>query len=142
MYLPSLRGKTRKKRARTDDPPKPAPAQTSDPHWQHWQRTESLSAGAGFTVSSFWGDKPKSVSPPKSNPQKLTSLPLPGDAHNPLALLAEASATTDHDPFSPLAAARDETDYYAPSERELKDEAPKIMTFINVHECVYVNDPR
>lgn len=77
---------------------------------------------------------------------KLTTLPLPGDAHNPLAVLAEASATTedDEDQNSPGVRAwagqgggsRQDgaRGYYAPLERKLKDEAPHIMTYINVHE--------
>jgi len=77
--------------------------------------------------------------------EKLTSLPLPGDAHNPLAVLAEASATahSDHDVNSPHTTFQDGSrdlkteeagGYYMPMEREMKDEAPHIMSYIKVHE--------
>nr|XP_019043124.1 hypothetical protein I302_08835 [Kwoniella bestiolae CBS 10118]OCF22054.1 hypothetical protein I302_08835 [Kwoniella bestiolae CBS 10118] len=74
---------------------------------------------------------------------KLTSLPLPGDK-NPLAVLAEASATVaaqDGNPaVSPVDSDRqlfreDAEDYYARLDRTLKDEAPHIMTLINVDEA-------
>jgi hypothetical protein len=82
---------------------------------------------------------------------KLTTLPLPGDAHNPLAVLAEASATANPDSggsptdiVSVVGTAgtgrtngpgeKEEGGYYAPLDRTLKDEAPHIMSLINVHE--------
>ncbi|WWC85148.1 uncharacterized protein L201_000005 [Kwoniella dendrophila CBS 6074] len=71
---------------------------------------------------------------------KLTSLPLPGD-RNPLAVLAEASATVSAEDestdASPLVdtALKDRKGYYAPLRRTLKDEAPHIMAFIDVSEA-------
>ena len=70
---------------------------------------------------------------------KLTTLPLPGDAHNPLAVLAEASSTTHtFDAKSPVTKMAgnegEDKGYYAPLERVLKDEAPHIMSRIDVHE--------
>ncbi len=88
----------------------------------------------------------------------LTTLPLPGDAHNPLSVLAEASATADADEASnsPLQAKTGRAasfaaagkgkehhpstgrlhlgGYYTRLDRESKDEAPHIMSYINVHE--------
>jgi hypothetical protein len=73
---------------------------------------------------------------------KLTTLPLPGDVHNPLAVLAEASSTTKtFDPNSPVVGLHEkegeDKGYYAPLERVLKDEAPHIMSRIDVHEYVF-----
>ncbi|WWC61506.1 uncharacterized protein I303_104090 [Kwoniella dejecticola CBS 10117] len=79
---------------------------------------------------------------------KLTSLPLPGD-RNPLAVLAEASATVSASASDESASdsrqsygaypdgpsRRDRDAYYAPLHRTLKDEAPHIMTFISVTEA-------
>ncbi|WRT67273.1 uncharacterized protein IL334_004240 [Kwoniella shivajii] len=79
---------------------------------------------------------------------RLTSLPLPGD-RNPLAMLAEASYTVsitqadDHVSINPSSKRRHdersktqaEDGYYAPISRTLKDEAPHIMTLINVSEA-------
>lgn len=89
----------------------------------------------------------------------LTTLPLPGDMHNPLAVLAQASATAEDiaedngsveekseryprrreappDTASSQTGERDREGggYYAPLDRVLKDEAPHIMSLINVHE--------
>ena len=73
-----------------------------------------------------------------------TTLPLNGDAHNPLSVLVELSeaASALHPHESPSSAFRDpsskrqreEDDYYAPLERTLKEEAPHIMALINTHE--------
>ena len=115
-----------------------------------WQKDRDLSV-SGARISTLWAEPTDhdrhSISPvhlkaPQSSTtvvDKLTTLPLPGD-HNPLAVLAEASANAD-DPLSPTAptpGSRHKDDgsegYYAPLERVLKDEAPHIMTLINVHE--------
>lgn len=74
---------------------------------------------------------------------KLTTLPLPGDGHNPLAVLAEASMGLEQDAASPgikrdAGEERKEESYYAPLERTLKDEAPHIMRFLSFTEFVIV----
>jgi hypothetical protein len=94
--------------------------------------------------------------------EKLTpTLPLPGDAHNPLAVLVELSEVTPPpedaevqdramagdggDPniarAGPLGRhgstsgrAKEEDGYYAPFTMTLRDEAPHIMSLINTHE--------
>jgi hypothetical protein len=72
---------------------------------------------------------------------KLTStLPLPGDSHNPLSVLVELSEVALADLEGSSGSMRGETgkleeeQYYAPLERTLKEEAPHIMSFINTHE--------
>jgi len=73
-----------------------------------------------------------------------TTLPLDGDADNPLSVLVElsvaASSVYPHVTSSSslrrpdFARHREGDDYYAPLERTLKEEAPHIMAFINTHE--------
>lgn len=200
-YLPSLRGKTRKrkekpqdrasaseansankKRRRSPSPPVRRPAvrpggpeqvypHTMDSEMALWKR-DALLNGRGPPISALWGlDRPgkfmiqdlvhpaatpsRTTLPPISpllndrrgpvNPAGLTTLPLPGDAHNPLAVLAEASAgaRTDHDVDRPKnnqadsgpGQSRDALGaYYGRLERNLHDEAPHIMSFISVQE--------
>ena len=89
-------------------------------------------------------------------PDRYTTLPFPGDAHNPLGVLAEASASADNvgtkdvpspSPFQPTGgpgsrpasdngdgADRESHGYYVPLERVLKKDAPHIMSLISVHE--------
>ena len=183
-YLPSLRGKTRKRRDRDDGSkrrredgdssmspdgrPPGGPHQLlpheMDNNMAMWKRDASLSHH-GPQISALWGLDPppknpitlppqppssygSPLRPPpnlhsnaqnRSQPEKLTTLPLPGDSHNPLAVLAEASATAKSDngvnsPEESKTAREPEEAYYAPLERRFKDEAPHIMSFIKVHE--------
>lgn len=89
-------------------------------------------------------------------PDRYTTLPFPGDAHNPLGVLAEASASADNagtkelpspSPFQPTGGPgsrpasedgkgddRESRGYYVPLERVLKRDAPHIMSLISVHE--------
>lgn len=89
-------------------------------------------------------------------PDRYTTLPFPGDAHNPLGVLAEASASADNagtkdvpspSPFQPTGGPgsrpasengdgddRESHGYYVPLERVLKKDAPHIMSLISVHE--------
>ncbi|KAK4687227.1 hypothetical protein P7C73_g2891, partial [Tremellales sp. Uapishka_1] len=130
-----------------------------------WKQESSI-ASTGPTNSALWGQqKGRSRSScgrlgeaiqgsPSTRPAYhpdtdiLTTLPLPGDAHNPLALLAEASATSLFEEDPPLTDdragrsqkgrdhdGRSRGHYYAPLERSLKDEAPHIMSRINVQEA-------
>lgn len=91
-------------------------------------------------------------------PDRYTTLPFPGDAHNPLGVLAEASASADNaggkdvpspSPFQPTGGPgsrpaseagkgddRESRGYYVPLERVLKNDAPHIMALISVHEYV------
>jgi hypothetical protein len=90
-------------------------------------------------------------------PDRYTTLPFPGDAHNPLGVLAEASAsagkTRDDNhahpsPFQPtggpgarIGSEGDDEDlgsrgYYVPLERVLKNDAPHIMSLITISEYV------
>jgi hypothetical protein len=136
------------------EPPPPPPTITN---------TTAAAARAGSFHSSP-GSRPRldSKSTPLemrgSNPNsidKYTTLPLPGDAHNPLAVLAEASATAHSDtgasPHDAMLGGLgsgsggahgpgqtgmegEEAGYYAPVERAQTNEAPHIMSLINVHE--------
>ena len=176
-YLPSLRGKTRKckrkagegedndrtDRAGSEDDRQPR----LDPRLVMWRRDNSFPT-YGPTNAALWGEgaEPARLSHhrpilPHTSPgqpvsgsrgqlhvsEKLTTLPLPGDAHNPLAVLAEASATarSELDVNSPRTAMLDGSkdtkpaeagEYYMPLERVVvkKDEAPHIMGYIKVHE--------
>jgi hypothetical protein len=143
-------------------PPPPATTTTTTT-----TTTAAAAAAAAARAGSFHsspGSRPRldSKSTPlemrSSNPNaidKYTTLPLPGDAHNPLAVLAEASATahsdtgaSPHDAMlgglgsgsggahGPGQAGTDgeEAGYYAPVERAQTNEAPHIMSLINVHE--------
>jgi hypothetical protein len=89
-------------------------------------------------------------------PDKYTTLPFPGDAHNPLGVLAEASASAGRSgsnglpspsPFQPTGGPGskpvsndgDEGEsttrgYYIPLERVLKRDAPHIMSLISITE--------
>jgi hypothetical protein len=119
-----------------------------------WQRDNALASTLARN-STLWADDRRPISPrrpstgnvPAINPSPrigldnltTTTLPLPGDAHNPLAVLAEASSTSN--PFGPISPANgyqgregEDKGYYAPLERVLKDEAPHIMSRIDVHE--------
>lgn len=145
-YLPSLRGKTRKRKADRDK------EQAGDEifgkrnkgeNFDMWQKENALATTVARN-STLWADDRRPPSPlvttsPRMSVDKLTTLPLPGDVHNPLAVLAEASSTTNiYDPKSPVAGLKgkegEEQGYYAPLERVLKDEAPHIMSRIDVHE--------
>jgi hypothetical protein len=108
-----------------------------------WQKENKL-ADTVPRNSTLWADDRRPPSPssnigqsPRMSVDKLTTLPLPGDVHNPLSVLAEASANPV-DPRSPVAGLKgkeaEDKGYYAPLERVLKDEAPHIMSRINVHE--------
>jgi hypothetical protein len=86
-------------------------------------------------------------------PDRYTTLPYPGDAHNPLGVLAEASATAgiadegniSPSPFQPTGGPGDRPDpeegelngYYVPLERVLKKDAPHIMSLISISEWVH-----
>ena len=183
VYLPSLRGKTRKRKPADEDDGAGSDGRPGGPTQMYphkmdsdmamWRRDASLNH-TGPAISALWGMDPppdkviKEVPRPPTfdetpttsglSPmdnyerrrhaqlaEKLTTLPLPGDAHNPLAVLAEASATanSDHDPNSPHSTVPTSKSgkvgdraggYYAPLERTLQDEAPHIMSFIKVHE--------
>lgn len=121
-------------------------------YFDMWQQENALATTVPRN-STLWGEDRRPASPirnvPIPNPSPrmgidnltTTTLPLPGDAHNPLAVLAEASSTSN--PFDPLSPANnygrkegDDKGYYAPLERVLKDEAPHIMSRIDVHEWV------
>jgi len=146
-YLPSLRGKTRKRKAERDKEQagneilnaKRNPGE----NFELWQKENALATTVARN-STLWADARRPLSPaavrsPRMSVDKLTTLPLPGDVHNPLAVLAEASSTTNtYDPKSPVTGLKgkneDDQGYYAPLERVLKDEAPHIMSRIDVHE--------
>jgi hypothetical protein len=94
------------------------------------------------------------VSPPRSSldqdvlPDRYTSTPFLGEGHNPLGVLAEASATagnaaTTPSPFQPTGGPGDKLDedhqrekegYDVPLERVLKMDAPHIMSLISISE--------
>jgi hypothetical protein len=110
-----------------------------------WQKENALATTVARN-STLWAEDRRPPSPsmaistsPRMSVDKLTTLPLPGDVHNPLAVLAEASSTTNaFDPKSPIVGLKgkegEDQGYYAPLERVLKDEAPHIMSRIDVHE--------
>lgn len=119
-------------------------------YFDMWQKENALATTVPRN-STLWGEDRGPVSPKRNAPNidpsprmnidnlTTTTLPLPGDAHNPLAVLAEASSTSNpFDPLSPMNGYRgkegDDKGYYAPLERVLKDEAPHIMSRIDVHE--------
>lgn len=180
-YRPSMRGKTRKRKTRPrqngineeeeDVDRRPTgdrlggdvvrDNEERERHYASWKRTNSL-CEQGIPNTAVWGDATKRENAglpiPAADPalalnHRLTTLPLPGDAPNPLAMLAEASASAQAAQASPpgatLAASsllgappsrstahQDEsTDaYYAPFQKRLKDDAPHIMTLISVSE--------
>jgi hypothetical protein len=153
-----------------NQPPTQPPAQ-SDAYLEQWDKERRRTMdGSGSHNSSLW-DPPQSstattndldnhslavTSPEASSSRsqqpstidKLTTLPLRGDAHNPLSVLVELSeAASNSEPRdrrqssfqnSDLKRQREEEEYYAPLERTLKDEAPQIMALINTHECVAI----
>ena len=119
-------------------------------YFDMWQKENALATTVPRN-STLWGEDRRPPSPMRSAPHvhltprksvdnlTTTTLPLPGDAHNPLAVLAEASSTSNpFDPLSPLNGYKgkegNDKGYYAPLERVLKDEAPHIMSRIDVHE--------
>jgi hypothetical protein len=81
-------------------------------------------------------------------PDRYTSTPFLGEGHNPLGVLAEASATagnaaTTPSPFQPTGGPGDKLDedhqrekegYDVPLERVLKNDAPHIMSLISISE--------
>ena len=146
-YLPSLRGKTRKRKADRDKEQAENEIlngkRNRGENFDMWQKENALATTVARN-STLWADvrrppSPLAASSPRMSVDKLTTLPLPGDVHNPLAVLAEASSTTNiYDPKSPVAGLKgkdgEDQGYYAPLERVLKDEAPHIMSRIDVHE--------
>jgi hypothetical protein len=146
-YLPSLRGKTRKRKADRDKEQAENEIlngkRNRGENFDMWQKENALATTVARN-STLWADNrrppsPLAASSPRMSVDKLTTLPLPGDVHNPLAVLAEASSTTNiYDPKSPVAGLKgkdgEDQGYYAPLERVLKDEAPHIMSRIDVHE--------
>lgn len=130
-------------------------AKHSEEHFDMWQRDNALASTVARN-STLWGDDCRPPSPKRTsstialstiNPSPrlavdnltTTTLPLPGDAHNPLAVLAEASSSSNSfGPISPNMGYKgkdgEDKGYYAPLERVLKDEAPHIMSRIDVHE--------
>lgn len=184
VYLPSMRGKIKRKRRVMEDEPDARMQSNSGQGGRSDRgdgRSKSISTGGGggggsvdFNKPSLWEtsragssstgyEHRKSHSPITSTTtttiqlgttrrdsdqptlDKLTTtLPLPGDSHNPLAVLvelSEAAATRRGDAASPgmfegesSQRQREEEEYYAPLERTLKEEAPHIMRFINGHE--------
>lgn len=133
---------------------------TLKPEYVMWHKSSAL-ARYGPRNSAIWDDSspepelgvsPVSVLSGQSQrsgdrpTEGLTTLPLPGDLHNPLAVLAQASATAEDRESSeerahvPTAAEHEERadterrGYYAPLAHMLKDEAPHVMSLISVHE--------
>lgn len=134
-----------------------------DPNRQVWERSRELHDGAGARNSTLWdssraevsGRRDEHTSGQRDSPgcrllarrssestlDKLTTtLPLPGDAHNPLSVLVEMSEaqtsepTPTHQGATVVKRQNEEDVYYAPLERTLKEEAPHIMALINTHE--------
>jgi hypothetical protein len=152
-YLPSLRGKTRKRKADRDKERESDGNEILNgkrnrgEYFDMWQKENALATTVARN-STLWKDEGRPPSPgrrisssPRMSVDKLTTLPLPGDVHNPLAVLAEASSTThSFDPKSPVnrfaGNEGEDKGYYAPLERVLKDEAPHIMSRIDVHESI------
>jgi len=124
-----------------------------DTHRRMWERSKCLTT-SGQSNSALWSATPvRGRSPQPTLPDnfgasrlsstvnKLTStLPLPGDGHNPLSVLVELSDSAQYireggDVLSASAKeVPEEAEYYAPLERTLKEEAPHIMSLINPHE--------
>lgn len=210
LYLPSLRGKTRKRKTRPEgdeNTRKAAPsisletpsssmgirdAIVSQPHLRKedisgeniereadfaaWSR-DNLLFQNGPRNSVLWEEdtlnlysdsvklgqssrqtvcSPDLINKVSTVDDKLTTLPLPGDALNPLSVLAEASAharrkTNGDIPQVPLPPVKEnggvdrvfpkdpadvESTFYAKLDRVLKEDAPHIMTLISTQECV------
>jgi hypothetical protein len=117
-------------------------------------RTSASAPGHQFTSSSALGLDDEIDD--NLVPDRYTTLPFPGDAHNPLGVLAEASATAGQttsdelpspSPFQPTGGpgTRPESEegdqgeqnsrgYYIPLERVLKRDAPHIMSLISISE--------
>jgi hypothetical protein len=143
-----LRGKTRKRKADRDKDRLQGTdilkgKKNKGEYFDLWQKENRLDETVPRN-STLWGEERRQLSPglhvgqsPRMSVDKLTTLPLPGDVHNPLAVLAEAS-TNPVDPRSPIGGSKgkaaEDKGYYAPLERVLKDEAPHIMSRIDVHE--------
>ena len=106
-----------------------------------WKQDEALSQ-TGPRTWAIWGREDEQ-SPPGSTDEftsgntveRLTTLPLPGDPHNPLTVLAEASSG-DPDGDAPQTAGRPAgtKGYYAPMEMKPVEDAPHIMSIISVQE--------
>lgn len=114
----------------------------------HQAKSGSRSSNAHFISPSSLGLDDNHI------PDRYTTLPFPGDAHNPLGVLAEASASAGNvgtkdvpspSPFQPTGGPGSPSNdgpvddehaegYYIPLERVLKKDAPHIMSLISVHE--------
>jgi hypothetical protein len=98
----------------------------------------------GSTTTNLWqghdqtGSSLTVPTPASDSSIRINRLPLPDDAPNPLAVLAEASATTEHQstPRSAQHGADEEVGYYAPVARVMRDEAPHVLSWISVQELV------
>lgn len=147
----------------SDKRSRPTAGGTQQPEYALWHKNSALAVN-GPRNSAIWAEDdhdqpddsthPAGVSPvtqlsgggaahrERDIADRLTTtLPLPGDIHNPLAVLAQASATASGEeqpnPESDDGVAvggEQERGYYAPLDRVLKDEAPHIMSLIDVHE--------
>lgn len=153
VYLPSMRGKTRKRKADREREPSSIQSKTqespdtlpddavsrSNPDREAdfalWKWNAGISAPS---TSALWPSNPN-IEPSEANTKTVlngvdavTTFPLPGDAPNPLATLAEACATTT----SKTKRLRPDDDdrFYAPVAKVLKTDAPHIMTIISVQE--------
>lgn len=167
VYLPSMRGKIKRKRVKSN-------TDTSEVLGSHHRSPTSTTSasqrrrGVPENTELWESDQPqpqpgpssfsRTSNSPRRSPKRLvgrresasdldhltTTLPLPGDAHNPLAVLVELSevATRRVQDVSPVPyqgvesskRQREEEEYYAPLERTLKEEAPLIMALISTHE--------
>lgn len=136
VYLPSMRGKIKRKRKQIV----PLEDMTQPVRGDQWQSKESKCFNDALFPSQSDAYTPMSGSAAspvtKTSLDKLTTtLPLDGDAHNPLAVLVELSeAASDRAFATGRRRQREEDEYYAPLERTLKEEAPQIMSLINAHE--------
>lgn len=170
-FLPSMRGKTRKRRTRPVEisggqAPSPdvhgAPATTAptqDGHRRMWERSKSFTT-AGTSNSRLWYETPekgRSPAPMEALPisgdgissgrtatvdELTSSLPLPGDIHNPLGVLVELADSARHhrsqsgrvEGAEDAEAGGDSGAYYTPLARGLREEAPHIMSLITRYE--------
>lgn len=176
-YLPSLRGKTRRKKTETEriakrkeraaeeseserlgsssrargDPGSSAGDQSRRPSdlWglqappdQVIKRQPSPIPAVKTSAINLLSSEPTSSTRWSEPPEKLTTLPLPGDSHNPLAVLAEASASALPEQGAAASAGQRQRStsatrvegYYAPLERPRIMEAPHIMNYITIEE--------
>lgn len=143
---------------------------TLKPAYAMWHKDSAL-ASHGPRNSAIWRDAPSpefelGLSPmsvlsgqlqhKERMPENLATLPLPGDLHNPLAVLVQASAAAEGGRESGDGQVGDEAcqhdvetgveqgdhngegeerrGYYAPLSLMPKDEAPHMLSLINVHE--------